>query len=212
MTEIENQLQFEFGLVPVKIVKEDRAEYIQALVDAREQESLAPLRNFMLEEHIRNLSKEIAEYKKSQLSDPINIFTDPIAERLYQAILQNDSLNYSGYAALLGVSEATIKRRLADLKKAGMIVRVGSNKTGRWKTSGIVEGRKKHYNRILSITPEFYNSIIQKLKNSKKTLNFQLSTLNFFVFLPRCSFRSPDGRKAGDRHIEKALSQRLICG
>lgn len=111
-------------------------------MDAREQESLAPLRNFMLEEHIRNLSKEIAEYKKSQLSDPINIFTDPITERLYQAILQNDSLNYSGYAALLGVSEATVKRRLADLKKAGMIVRIGSNKIGRWKTSGIVEGRE----------------------------------------------------------------------
>lgn len=142
MTEIETQLQFEFGLVPVKIIKEDRAEYIQALVETREQESLAPFRNFMLEEHIRNLSKEIAEYKKSQLSDPINIFTDPIAERLYQAILQDDSLNYSGYAALLGVSEATIKRRLADLKKAGMIVRIGSNKTGRWKTSGIVEGRE----------------------------------------------------------------------
>lgn len=142
MTEIENQLQFEFGLVPVKIVKEDRGEYIQALVEAREQESLAPLRNFMLEEHIRNLSREIAEYKKSQLSDPINIFTDPITERLYQAILRNDSLNYSSYAALLGVSEATIKRRLADLKKAGMIVRIGSNKTGRWKTSGIVEGRE----------------------------------------------------------------------
>lgn len=142
MTEIENQLQFEFGLVPVKIIKEDRAEYIQALVEAREQESLASLRNFMLEEHIRNLSKEIAEYKKSQLSDPIKVFTDPIAEHLYQAILQNDSLNYSGYAALLGVSEATIKRRLANLKKAGMIVRIGSNKTGRWKTSGIVEGRE----------------------------------------------------------------------
>lgn len=149
MTEIENQLQFEFGLVPVKIVKEDRAEYIQALVEAREQESLAPFRNFMMEEHIRNLSREIAEYIKSQAADPIKpetdpikVFTDPIAERLYQAILQNDSLNYSGYAALLGVSEATIKRRLADLKKAGMIVRIGSNKTGRWKTSGIVEGRE----------------------------------------------------------------------
>ena len=144
-----NQLQFEFGLVPVKIVKEDRAEYIQALVDAREQESLAPFRDFMLEEHIRNLSREIAEYTKSQAADPIkpdadpiNIFADPIADRLYQAILQNDSLNYNGYAALLGVSEATVKRRLADLKKAGMIVRVGSNKTGRWETTGIVEGRK----------------------------------------------------------------------
>lgn len=118
-------------------------------MDAREQESLAPFRNFMMEEHIRNLSREIVEYIKSQAADPIKpetdpikVFTDPIAERLYQAILQNDSLNYSGYAALLGVSEATIKRRLADLKKAGMIVRIGSNKTGRWKTSGIVEGRE----------------------------------------------------------------------
>ena len=144
-----NQLQFEFGLVPVKIVKEDRAEYIQSLVETREQESLAPFRNFMLEEHIRNLSREIAEYIKSQVADPIkpdadpiNIFTDPISERLYQAILQDNNLNYSGYAALLGVSEATVKRRLADLKKAGVIVRVGSNKTGRWETSGIVEGRK----------------------------------------------------------------------
>lgn len=96
----------------------------------------------MLEEHIRNLSREIAEYTKSQAADPIKPDADPIADRLYQAILQNDSLNYNGYAALLGVSEATVKRRLADLKKAGMIVRVGSNKTGRWETTGIVEGRK----------------------------------------------------------------------
>ena len=34
----------------------------------------------------------------------------------------------------------------------------------------------------------------------------------FIVLLRRCSFRSPGGRKAGNRHIEKALSQRLICG
>ena len=49
-----NHLQYEFGLVPVKIVKEDKAEYIQALIDSREQESLGPFREFMLEEHIQN--------------------------------------------------------------------------------------------------------------------------------------------------------------
>jgi hypothetical protein len=54
-----NHLQYEFGLVPVKIVKEDKAEYIQALIDAREQDSLEPFREFMMEEHIRNISKEI---------------------------------------------------------------------------------------------------------------------------------------------------------
>jgi len=134
-----NHLQYEFGLVPVKIVKEDKAEYIQALIDSREQESLDPFREFMMEEHIRNISKEIEEYKKSQekdpikdISDPIKSFSDPIKERLYQAVLQDGTLNYAQYAAIVGVSEATVKRRLGELKKEGTIIRVGSNKTGHW--------------------------------------------------------------------------------
>ena len=134
-----NHLQYEFGLVPVKIIREDKAEYIQALVDAREQESLEPFREFMLEEHIRNISKEIEAYKKSQTDDPINIasdpinaFSDPITEQLYRAILKDASLNYAEYATMIGVSEATVKRRLGELKKAGVIIRIGSNKTGHW--------------------------------------------------------------------------------
>ena len=63
-----NHLQYEFGLVPVKIIKEDKAEYIQALVDSREQESFEPFREFMIKEHIRNISKEIEEFKKTQLN------------------------------------------------------------------------------------------------------------------------------------------------
>lgn len=135
-----NHLQYEFGLVPVKIVKEDKMDYIQALIETRRQESLEPFREFMLEEHIRNLSKEIEEYKQSQndpiniVSDPINVLSDPIKQRLYEAVLRDGSLNYAGYAALLGVSEATVKRRLNELKKEGAIVRIGSNKTGHWET------------------------------------------------------------------------------
>ena len=137
-----NHLQYEFGLVPVKIVKEDKAEYIQALIDSREQESLEPFREFMMEEHVRNISKEIEEYKKSQeddpikvTSDPIKSFSDPIKERLYQAVLQDGTLNYAGYAAIVGASEATVKRRLGELKKEGAIIRVGSKKTGHWKNN-----------------------------------------------------------------------------
>ena len=139
---IMNHLQYEFGLVPVKIVKEDKAEYIQALIDSREQESLEPFREFMMEEHVRNISKEIEEYKKSQeddpikvTSDPIKLSSDPIKERLYQAVLQDGTLNYAGYAAIVGASEATVKRRLGELKKEGAIIRVGSKKTGHWENN-----------------------------------------------------------------------------
>jgi Fic family protein len=137
-----NHLQYEFGLIPVKIVKEDKAEYIQALVDSREQDSLEPFREFMVEEHIRNISKEIEEYKKSQeddpikvVSDPIKTFSDPIKNRLYQAVLQDGTLNYAEYAAIVGASEATVKRRLGELKKEGAIIRVGSKKTGHWENN-----------------------------------------------------------------------------
>ena len=92
-----------------------------------------------MDEHIRNLGKEIEEYKQSQHADPISIshdpinaFSDPIKQQLYQAVLQDGSLNYAGYAALIGVSEAIVKHRLNELKKEGVIVRIGSNKTGHW--------------------------------------------------------------------------------
>lgn len=134
-----NHLQYEFGLVPVKINKADKAEYIQSLVDSREQKSTELFRRFMLEQHTRNIRKEIEEFKESQsadpikpLSDPIKRFADPITERLYQALLKDNDLNYAAYGALLGVSEATVKRRLGELKAAGYITRVGSNKSGHW--------------------------------------------------------------------------------
>ena len=134
-----NHLQYEFGLVPVKINKADKAEYIQSLVDSREQESTELFRRFMLEQHTRNIRKEIEEFKESQsadpikpLSDPIKRFADPITERLYQALLKDNDLNYAAYGALLGVSEATVKRRLGELKAAGYITRIGSNKSGHW--------------------------------------------------------------------------------
>lgn len=134
-----NHLQYEFGLVPVIINKADKAEYIQSLVDSREQESTELFRRFMLEQHTRNIRKEIEEFRESQsadpikpLSDPIKCFADPITERLYQALLKDNDLNYAAYGALLGVSEATVKRRLGELKAAGYITRVGSNKSGHW--------------------------------------------------------------------------------
>ena len=133
------QSYMSFQKVPAKIVKEDKADYIQALIETRRQESLEPFREFMLEEHIRNLSKEMEEYRQSQnndpikaTSDPIKATSDPIKQRLYHEVLRDGSLNYAGYAALLGVSEATVKRRLNELKKEGAIVRIGSNKTGHW--------------------------------------------------------------------------------
>ena len=60
------------------------------------------------------------------------MFSDPIKQQLYQAVVQDGTLNYAEYAAIVGTSEATVKRRLGELKNDGIIIRLGSNKTGHW--------------------------------------------------------------------------------
>lgn len=62
---IMNHLQHEFGLVPNKVLKEDKGDYIDALKKSREEESSIPFQNFMFEEHARNLQEEIENYRLS---------------------------------------------------------------------------------------------------------------------------------------------------
>lgn len=62
---IMNHLQYEFGLVPSKVVKDDKAEYIKALKISQEEESEVPFLDFMFEEHAKNLQEEIENYKRS---------------------------------------------------------------------------------------------------------------------------------------------------
>ena len=64
-----NHLQYEFGLVPSKVVKDDKAEYIKALKTSQEEESETPFLDFMFEEHAKNLQEEIKNYKLSMGDD-----------------------------------------------------------------------------------------------------------------------------------------------
>ena len=60
-----NMLQFEFGLIPTKILKEDKEEYIKALVATREYDNLNIFRGFMTSMMEQNLQNEIATYLDS---------------------------------------------------------------------------------------------------------------------------------------------------
>jgi hypothetical protein len=51
--------------------KENKAEYIQALIDAQQQESSDPFVSFMMDAHIRNLERELSNFRKSASCDPL---------------------------------------------------------------------------------------------------------------------------------------------
>lgn len=68
---IMNHLQHEFGLVPSKVLKENKGDYIEALKKSQEEKSEVPFLAFMFEEHGRNLQKEIENYKLSMENDEV---------------------------------------------------------------------------------------------------------------------------------------------
>ena len=68
--------------------------------------------------------------KKSKVIIPE--FPTPLVEEVYKAIRLNRNAKYSWLADNLGVSEATIKRAIADLKRLGYINSEHSKIKGEW--------------------------------------------------------------------------------
>ncbi len=64
-----NMIQRQLGLVPSIVRKEDKEEYIQSLVDSRENEDSTIAQDTMLRHHIANLNRRVSEYKESIMKD-----------------------------------------------------------------------------------------------------------------------------------------------
>jgi len=67
-------------------------------------------------------------------NDPVNdLVNNSVKKSILQHLKQNPKANYSELADKIGYSTATIKRHIQELKKTGIIERIGSDKTGYWK-------------------------------------------------------------------------------
>ncbi|MFR9498391.1 MAG: Fic family protein [Rikenellaceae bacterium] len=145
-----NQVQFELGILPSIIHKDHKVEYIEALVATREQENIEIFRQFMFEEHCRNIESAIAKYKATieGESDPFSLISkvddglndglnDGIkltsrAEQIISIMVSNPTINVDDIAEAIGVSKPTVEREISSLRKGGIIDREGSKKSGRW--------------------------------------------------------------------------------
>lgn len=144
-----NQLQFEFGLIPTKIDRVRKAEYIEALIATRESDDMDIFRNYMLDEHIRNLELMIHNYQisidqesASTINVPVNVPVN-ITERQKQIlhlIQANSTVTIQQLSEVLNVSGKTIRRDIDSLKQLNVLVRTGSDKKGEWQ---IIEPTKQ---------------------------------------------------------------------
>lgn len=135
-----NMLQFEFGLIPTKILNEDKEAYIKALVATREEENLDIFRTFMFSMMQKNLQNEIDVYLSSvgevhedkvlcQKSGVKNIKS---REKIIALLAENGKLSAVALAERIGISAKAVEKHLANLKADGIIKRIGPDKGGHW--------------------------------------------------------------------------------
>jgi len=132
-----NQIQFEFGLIPAKVLKEDKGDYINALIATREADDMSIFLEFMTDEMVKTLSADIEAFLKSIDDDgENNQLKGEKKQKSREKILQllRDHPNYSArkLAEIIGITPKAIEKHLAKLKAAGLIRREGPDKGGSW--------------------------------------------------------------------------------
>ena len=132
-----NQIQFEFGLIPAKVLKEDKGDYINALIATREADDMSIFLEFMTDEMVKTLSADIEAFLKSIDDDgENNQLKGEKKQKSREKILQllRDYPNYSArkLAEIIGITPKAIEKHLAKLKAAGLIRRDGPDKGGSW--------------------------------------------------------------------------------
>ena len=135
-----NMLQFEFGLIPTKILKEDKEEYIKALVATREDDNLDIFRGFMTSMMEQNLQNEIATYLESIGNEESREKTPKgrakptkSREKIVALLSEDGKLSAAALAEKIGISAKAVEKHLANLKTDGIIERFGPAKGGYWK-------------------------------------------------------------------------------
>ena len=135
-----NMLQFEFGLIPTKILKEDKEDYIKALVATREDDDLNIFRDYMSSMMEKNLQNEITSYlesideeKSREKITKSREKTTKSREKIITLLSQDGKLSATALAERIGISAKAIEKHLANLKADGRIERIGPAKGGHWK-------------------------------------------------------------------------------
>ena len=138
-----NLLQWEFGALPTKVLKEDKAEYIQALVDTREQEDADIFVDCMTRLHCQHLQADIDQYIKSttekmvdksslkqEMVDKCSI-KPSLAEKLVDIldfVADKDQITTETIVNHFGFNPTTAKRYLRQLTEFGYLEAHGANK------------------------------------------------------------------------------------
>ena len=138
-----NLLQWEFDVLPTKVLKEDKAEYIQALIDTRESEDLNVFLDCMARHHCHHLQNDIDQFVRSTSEKVVDKSTlkqelvdkwsvkPSLAEKLVdimEFVADKDQITTEEIVSHFGFNPTTAKRYLRQLTEFGYLEAHGGNK------------------------------------------------------------------------------------
>lgn len=132
-----NHIQFEFGLVPTKVLKEDKGDYINALIATRDTDDIGHFLGFMAGEMIKTLTSYIDSFLTSTgQGEEITLTNGEKKQKSREKILSilKDHPDYSArkLAESIGITQKAVEKHLSKLKAEGLIRRDGPDKGGKW--------------------------------------------------------------------------------
>lgn len=125
-----NHLQFEFDLVPTKVLKEDKADYINALIETREKEDISIFRAFMAGEMIKSVSSDIKAFLDSMGESGEKKMKS--REKILDLLRTHPEYTTAILARQVGITTKAVEKQLARLKTDGLLRRIGPDKGGKW--------------------------------------------------------------------------------
>ena len=138
-----NLLQWEFDVLPTKVLKEDKAEYIQALIDTRESEDLNVFLDCMARHHCQHLQNDIDQFVRSTSEEMVDksivrqemvdkwSVKPSLAEKLVdimEFVADKDQITTEEIVSHFGFNPTTAKRYLRQLTEFGYLEAHGGNK------------------------------------------------------------------------------------
>ena len=132
-----NHIQFESGLIPAKVLKEDKGDYINALIATREADDMSVFLDFMTGEMIKTLSSDIDAFLKSmddggEKPQPIGEKRPKSREKILRLLKVHPNYSARKLAEVIGITPKAVEKHLAKLKAEGLIKREGPDKGGYW--------------------------------------------------------------------------------
>ena len=135
-----NQIQFEFGAIPSKVLKEDKEEYVKSLSQSQETGDSRFFKDFMHHSLRKNLQKEIDEFlrstemggEKTKMGGEKGKRGEKTRDTILRTIKENPQITMVELAEKTGISAKAIEKQIARLKKDSLLVRVGPDKGGHW--------------------------------------------------------------------------------